>query len=112
MSSECKVNVGVVGCGVGVLHLQGLAKDPRVGMSLDYLASAIYEHTSAPSLAFACWALRAHGRDSSHIDACIASSLARADESRLAEHELALLLLAEAAATSHALLTGAPQEGL
>jgi hypothetical protein len=87
-------------------------KDPRVGMSLDYLASAIDEHTSATSLAFACWALRAHGRDSSHIDACIASSLERADKSRLAEHELALLLLAEAAATSHALLTAAPQEAL
>ncbi|MCA9879880.1 MAG: Gfo/Idh/MocA family oxidoreductase [Thermomicrobiales bacterium] len=32
MSTERKVNVGVVGCGVGVLHLQGLAKDPRVNI--------------------------------------------------------------------------------
>jgi predicted dehydrogenase len=32
VSSERKVNVGVVGCGVGVLHLQGLAKDPRVNI--------------------------------------------------------------------------------
>ncbi|MFT4037326.1 MAG: Gfo/Idh/MocA family oxidoreductase [Thermomicrobiales bacterium] len=32
MSEERKVNVGVVGCGVGMLHLQGLAKDPRVNI--------------------------------------------------------------------------------
>jgi hypothetical protein len=99
--------------GLAMIALAGEeAEEPRVGKSLNYLANAIDAHTSATSLAFACWALRAHDRDSSHIDACIASSLARADESRLAEHELALLLLAEAAATSHALLTGAPQEGL
>ncbi len=32
MSPEGTVNVGVIGCGVGVLHLQGLAQDPRVNI--------------------------------------------------------------------------------
>ena len=99
--------------GLAMVALAGEnAEDARIGKSLDYLAAALRPQMSAPSLAFACWALRAHGRKSSNLDSLIASSLERAVEAPLAEYELALLLLAGSAATSHALLIGAPQEAL
>jgi hypothetical protein len=78
--------------------------DSRIDKSLDYLAEAVKPQMSAPSLAFACWALRVHGRNSAEIESLLAAALEPDANSRLAEYEMALLQLAEAAIASKELL--------
>jgi hypothetical protein len=98
--------------GLAMLALAGEEiDDVRFSKSLDYLDEAIRPGMSAPSLALACWALRAHGRQSATLDSAIAAALEPTDPSNLAEYERALLLLAGTDASTK-LLTSIPQEAL